>query len=303
MERRAILAAGGATATALAANVIGGPGWLRKAFERGLATSASDISQETPAPASAAGLRKAPGEASASPSPDGVPCTLEPEDKKAPEKREPQQSASEILAEARARAVAEKKKILVLVIPDKEITASERSRGLSFGEYLNHGTDADLAPLASAVVVCVRMNDLKEAFGSAPGGDPLMVVVNVASASPTLVPLSAPLSPMPPWGGRGKRVDAGAEERVIDGHITTLAGLIRRGLGEPHASEVEAQAAQVRQEIVKSRPPGGQWAKGSGCGVSYEEGPELRRGGGSCGMGHIPWRSSRFLHFLSNKVG
>ena len=45
--------------------------------------------------------------------------------------------------------------------------------------------------------------------------------------------------------------------------------------------------------------PGAEWATSGGCGTSFENG-ETNVGVG-CGMGHVPARSRRFLHFYTLK--
>jgi hypothetical protein len=281
MKRRGILVAGGAGAGAAALAVAAGwPGWLRAAF---LTPAASG-----PPPA---------------PSPDqGTPCSTGSAASAPGKPREAGKSAREILAEARAQATTEKKKILVLVIPDGPDWEPGYERGHAFGEFFNHGSNRDLAPLASVVVVCARLGDVHEAFGGAPEGQPLLVLVDPAARPASLRALDAPLPVRPPGAGRSPD-SSPAEDRAIDERITLVASLVRQGLGEPPASEIEARAALVRERLVKQRPPGGQWASSSGCGVDYEEGPMDNSGAVDCGMGHVPKRSARFLYFLANKPG
>ncbi len=58
-------------------------------------------------------------------------------------------------------------------------------------------------------------------------------------------------------------------------------------------------AALTREHLVHSTPPtGAHWARSGGCGTRVEGLPE--RIGFSCGMGHVPERSRRFLTFLSD---
>lgn len=57
-------------------------------------------------------------------------------------------------------------------------------------------------------------------------------------------------------------------------------------------------AALVRDRLVRARPPrGARWARGGGCGIRVEG--EAERHVISCGMGHVPKRSQRFLSFLT----
>jgi hypothetical protein len=284
MNRRGLLAAaGGGTVAALAA--FSWPGWLRKAFVEheptagGPAPSASSPDQGAPCPA---GIRKDPAEATREPRP--LP-----------------QSAAQILEEARTQAVAEKKKILVFVIPAGDDWRPSYERGHALGEFLNHACDDDLAPLAAAVVVCVHMEDLKTAFGSAPAGQPLMVLVDPAARPASLRPLDAALPPLPDSPDKLDGVKD-HEKEIIDARIATVAKLVHQGLGTTPAAEAGERAGVVRQGLVKKRPAGAQWASSMGCGVDYEEGPMDNSGSVDCGMGHVPERSSRFLSFLVNKA-
>jgi hypothetical protein len=262
----------------MAASALAWPGWLRRAFGLGLAGRAGEISAEgEPCPA---GIRKERL--------DMVPGKTGPRS---------ELDVGKMLAEAEAQAAAEKKKLLVLVIPDEGAVIGARERGHALGEYLNHGSSADLAPLALAVVVCARMGDLRQAFGRAPAGQPLMVVVDPASRPASLQALDGPLPALLGFARKGGTADP-AEDKLVDERIATLAGLVRRGVGEVPGGEVEARAALVQRELVKQRPHGAQWASSSGCGVDYEEGPEVSDAV-DCGMGHVPRRSVRFLHFLT----
>jgi hypothetical protein len=285
MKRREMLLAGGSMAAGVAAlaAVSGWPDWLREAFaEYNEVWGTRPIEPEiAPCPA---GLKKNQDE----PAPPKKPRILK--------------SAADILDEGHLQALAEKKKLLVLVIPTRNKGEARYERGSAFGEYLNHGSDDDLAPLASAVVVCACVSDVAVAFGVTLSGEPLMVLVDPAANPVQAQSLDARLVPMPAGAIRGTSASP-EEDRAIDDHIATIAGLVRQGLGKAPAAEVASRAGLVRQTIVTKRPPGGQWSSSMGCATSFEEGPEESETGVSCGMGHVPKRSGRFLHFLTSKQG
>ena len=211
----------------------------------------------------------------------------------------PRPATTEAIEEARAQAVAGQKKLLVFVFPEPDLWERVHEIGFALGEYLNHGSSTDLAPLSSVVVACARMADIAAVSGPVPGGEPLMVLVDPASSPAGLRGLGGPLPPSPEGQLEGASSPED-EEAAIKARIATLAGLVREALGAAPASEVEARVEQVRREIVQKRPTGAQWAQSYGCGTRYEEGPEVTEGV-MCGMGYVPKRSSRFLHFLAGK--
>src|SRR4051812_67884 len=63
------------------------------------------------------------------------------------------------LASAYRRAQQTGRRLLVLVIPEQAMLGWDR--GAAFGELLNHGSDEQLAPLASVEVVCAHIRDLR----------------------------------------------------------------------------------------------------------------------------------------------
>lgn len=61
----------------------------------------------------------------------------------------------------------------------------------------------------------------------------------------------------------------------------------------------EALAAAARDRFVRAEAPAGsEWARGYGCG-EWTEGDAEGRNATSCGMGHVPERSTRFLSFFA----
>jgi hypothetical protein len=217
----------------------------------------------------------------------------------APAPKSRRKPAPELLREAATRARAEGKRLLVLVIP--EDAGLRYERGQLLGEYLNHGSDADLAPLASAVVICARVADLNAELGASLRGQPVMAMHDPRQG--TWKALDAEIPPHAseeyPRRGSGSSAQEKAMEESINRRIGAVAGLVRAGLGEAPAPEIGRLAGEARAATVKKPPPGGRWAQAMGCGVSYEE-PEDKDEERivGCGMGFVPKRSQRFLDFL-----
>jgi hypothetical protein len=61
------------------------------------------------------------------------------------------------------------------------------------------------------------------------------------------------------------------------------------------ATLVSVLASAARAEWVEERVPGSWWARSHGCGFDFEDHEE--RFGVGCGMGYVPARASRMLHF------
>jgi hypothetical protein len=181
---------------------------------------------------------------------------------------------------------------LVLIIPRKD--NDKLDRGQAFGELLNYGSDRDLAPLALVNVVCLPANQLDVK------GDPLMVFVDGDKKQI----LDGDLPPLPTLGDPRdfEHVDENAN-RVTQRRMALLAGLIQRALGPRRAADKRGDVALsdlARAHYVKQPPAGTHWANGGGCGVEVENAPELSDNV-DCGMGHVPYRSARFLFFFTRR--
>jgi len=151
---------------------------------------------------------------------------------------------------------------LVFVVPRDESARWER--GAAFGDYLNHGSDRDLAPLALVDVVCAPAAD----YGI--DGDPWMLLVD----------------------GRSVRIVGVATTRA-----DKIAALVRKAL-PLHGESAALLAAAARERYVKKAPRGARWGRTTMCGNEYEEGPSEMV---DCGMGHVPEPSRRFLDFYVKK--
>lgn len=69
--------------------------------------------------------------------------------------------------------------------------------------------------------------------------------------------------------------------------------------GAGRSSLLLTLAAVVRRRVVEGEVPGAEWATSGGCGVFFEK-RETNAAVG-CGMGYVPERSRRFLHFYTMK--
>lgn len=223
---------------------------------------------------------------------------------------------------------------LVFVIPSDDRT--QWQRGQAFGELLNHGSDAQLAPLACFEVLCRSTGQRFE--------EPLMLLLDPTSHART--PLDAPLPADPDDPYPPSTLD---EEARIDARIAVLARLIsdaadgpmlvtqacreRAGLapddlrrldelpasiGELQPSDVDRAPAttllatrtadpEVREHLTAllaaavrarlcDRPIDGA-PWARATGCGVEVEGDDRPSGIMCGMGHTPERSRRFLKF------
>jgi hypothetical protein len=84
-------------------------------------------------------------------------------------------------------------------------------------------------------------------------------------------------------------------EAAIDQRIALLGDLARQALPTPWLAGSAAE--EVRARVVRRRILGSRWAVSTGCGVDIEgeDGEQMV----ACGMGSVPPRSQRFLHFFS----
>jgi hypothetical protein len=171
---------------------------------------------------------------------------------------------------------------LVLVVPKDERTRWDR--GAAFGELLNHGSDRDLAPLATVDVMCARASQLGAK------GDPLMLYVEGGR----VWQLNGVL-PQYHQYGRGRRDLDPDEAAVAQERIELLSTLIREVLPRPRLPIAQA-AARARARWVQHAPSGSRWGHADGCGTWYEG--EDKSDAPDCGMGHVPAASARFLDFL-----
>jgi len=167
------------------------------------------------------------------------------------------------VAGARVGVVQTARPTLVLVVPPDDTQRWER--GAAFGDWLNHGDDRALAPLALVEVVCAPARD----FGVS--GSPLMLLV----VGSTVHRLDGPL----PKGDSARRA---------------LLGTFARKLLPIDGKSVGELAKAARERYVKTAPRGARCGRTSMCGAEYEEGPADNV---DCGMGSMSEPARRFLDF------
>jgi hypothetical protein len=224
--------------------------------------------------------------------------------------------------EALERARKAGRPLLVLIIPDDD--GEKWERGRAFGEWLNHGTDAQLAPLALVEVACLRLDELERVYDGP--SDPLMLLIDPSEQKPMQI-LNATL---PRYADRygivvieagGQSPKPPDDETVFGQRVGILARLVGDAVapGPLPAERTHALAERAKTKLRDRPPPGAHWASSSGCGTSIEQTPEekaaeereleqqLARGiiamktmvSVGCGMGHVPEKSSRFLYLFS----
>ncbi len=217
-------------------------------------------------------------------------------DKKEAKKKQAALGEMAAVASAFRLASKNKKPLLVIVVPkDGRL---QYDRGLAFGELLNHGSDADLAPLADVEVVCAPMRDVRRIVPGVAEGEPIMVLIRADALPATSRHLTADLPNL--RDSEKERVNGLDIEQVIQKRISTLGGLLREGIGD-HKHRIVARAAEARARLKDKAPTGTQWAKSYGCGISFEGEDDNERVG--CGMAFVPEKSRRFLYFYSEEQG
>jgi hypothetical protein len=180
-----------------------------------------------------------------------------------------------------------------LIIPRED--RDKIDRGQAFGELLNYGSDRDLAPLALVNVVCLPAAQLDLA------NDPLMVFVDGDKRQ--ILDGKLPMLPDPHEAHAFDKLDPDVV-KATDRRMALLGGLIQHALGSRRALDQRGDAALsglARARYVQKPPPGTHWANGGMCGITVEHAPELSETV-DCGMGHVPYRSGRFLYFYSRRL-
>lgn len=212
------------------------------------------------------------------------------------DRRKKQAVLGEMAAVANAFRTASKnrKPLLVFVVPKDE--RLQYDRGLAYGELLNYGSDADLAPLADVEVVCAPMRALRRIVPGVAEGEPLMVLIRADALPATSRHLNADLKNVST--ALRNHTEQHELDKVIEERISTLARLIREGVGD-NKHRIAARAALARERFKVKAPAGTQWAKSYGCGILFEGEEDNARVG--CGMAFVPAKSSRFLYFYSSE--
>jgi hypothetical protein len=194
------------------------------------------------------------------------------------------------LPSAQTRALEANKSLFVIVVPTDD--SKKYERGGIWGEYLNHGSAAEIAPLAQVEVACATMADLAR-LAPEVEGEPLAVLVHRDGSVETVD------GRLPTFRGDGDLLGGRKDEDdVVDKRIHAVAALVRGAL--PPVEDVPAAAAQVVKTLRKAPPSGSHWASHSGCGPATVEGmKDDSNVAYGCGMGHLPAKSVRFLYFFA----
>jgi len=266
MNRRRFLR----TSLASAAALVVAPAWIRQAFG------------DTACPTPNAAAEGAPGTTRGATTSEAL--ELEP------------------LSTAFRRAQRAGRPLVVFVIPSND--ADKWERGAAFGEWLNYGTDAQLAPLGEVEVVAATVKAVRTLVPSVGRDEPYMLLVDTQRAPVLARALDVKLPQYEERfgrrGGDSWEELQKSEERTAIRRTEALSELLMTAVPVP-AARVAAAAAEARARLVKQRVPGSHWAHAGGCGTRVEgdDDPMMV----ACGMGHTPARSSRFLYLYAETPG
>lgn len=183
---------------------------------------------------------------------------------------------------------------LVIVVPADD--GQKYRRGELWGEYLNHGEAAQIAPLSHVDVSCATMAELGTLAGDVKG-EPLALLFE---RDGSVQALDAKV----PEYSRGLRREGEDDDAIVDKRIGLVSKLLAKALPPVPASDTRAAADRVVRALRTQAPVGSHWANASGCGPASVENMKEPDNDGvvvgyGCGMGHIPAKSSRFLYFFA----
>ena len=179
---------------------------------------------------------------------------------------------------------------LVIVVPADD--EEKYRRGELWGEYLNHGTPSQIAPLDRVDVSCATMKELG-ALARGVVGEPLALLFERDGRVRALD------TQYPDWASLN-RYDPKADDAIVDKRIMLVSKMVASALPMQPFDGVHGAAARVIRKVREQPPAGSHWANASGCGPASVEGMKDDEAGGvGCGMGHVPEKSSRFLYFFA----
>ena len=210
-------------------------------------------------------------------------------------------SSKSLVFDAYRRARRAHRPLLIFVIPADP--GVRWPRGHAIGAFLSHGTDAELAPLASCEVVCATADHIHDLVPKAPAGEPLALLVDTTKVPATVRVIAVQLAD-PQAALRDGRGDGGWDEtsrragEVVEKNIERIGVALRDALG----SADPKLAAKVRARLSAHEVPGARWAISGGCGMTFEhptKQEEEDQVGIACGMGFVPEKSRRFLYLLA----
>lgn len=180
---------------------------------------------------------------------------------------------------------------LVIVVPADD--TQKYRRGEVWGEYLNHGSAAELAPLSHVDVSCATMQELG-ALAKGVRGEPLAILFGKDGSVRALD------TKFPDYASTFRQWDPKADDAIADKRIGALSKMIAGALPPVPSGDVRAAAARVERAVRDQPPPGSHWAHASGCGpATVENMKDEEAMAVGCGMGHVPSKSSRFLYFFA----
>jgi hypothetical protein len=151
---------------------------------------------------------------------------------------------------------------LVIVVPADD--TQKYRRGELWGEYLNHGSAAELAPLSHVDVSCATMQELG-ALAKDVRGEPLAILFGKDGSVRALD------AKFPEYASTFRQWDPKADDAVAARRIGALSKMIAGVLPPVPAGDVRAAAARVVRAVRDQPPPGSHWANASGCGPATVE--------------------------------
>lgn len=207
-------------------------------------------------------------------------------------------SSKGLVFDAYRRARRAHRPLLVFVIPADP--AARWPRGHALGAFLTHGTDAQLAPLATCEVVCATAAHIHELVPKAPAGEPLAMLIDTTAVPAQVHAIHVHLlDPQASMRGGDWQKRQAEGEHAVETNIDRIAAALRKALGPADPK----LAANVRAHLSAHEIPGSRWANAGGCGMSFEhptKKEQEERGAIACGMGFVPEKSRRFLYLLAS---
>ena len=197
------------------------------------------------------------------------------------------------LGDEASKAEAAQLVLLVVAVPPTDTEAV----GQRLGALLNHGSDAQLAPLGRCHLVCAPVQAVRQRWPALPEGVGLVWRELDAAGVERLAWARLPMPDRAKARASSLSSDAYQDQEIRLG-LNELAGaLVQLEGGAPFGRDVSPLAARARAEFKDKAPAGGRWAWSSGCGNRYEDGDNAPLG--KCGMGYMPELSRRFLSFMA----
>lgn len=166
----------------------------------------------------------------------------------------PDDQATARVFSAFRRARRAGKLMLVFVIPSGEDWAERSFRGHAFGEWLNHGTDEQLAPIAMTEIVCASRADVEKVVDVPGRSEPLMILIDPSGDTPSVRLLDVVLPRIDRLSRRSGDWEAIArlEDRTITERIATLAAAVA-GAIMPDSRALDRRVLDARRALGNER--------------------------------------------------